>query len=116
MKSVQTISRNLIDRSSIGSSISHCVLKLERNKKDLQQLEKQFGSYIYEPTTYSLFAKSEAIKRSIISLKNNNLELISALKRERDLKIELFEKTLLQIRSFMEIKNSVNEYCKQLRY
>lgn len=93
-----------------------CILKLERTNKDLQQLEKQLMSYVFEPNTYMLFIKSESIRQNLSVLKNTNAELIKTLKRERYLKIELFERTIAQIRSFMEIKNSVDEYSQLLRY
>ena len=43
------------------------------------------------------------------------MELIKALKREKDLKIELFEKTMAQIRSYLEVQKSVEEYSNMLR-
>lgn len=98
------------------TSNTGCILKLERTNKDLQQLEKQLMSYILEPNTYILFIQSESIRQNLNVLKNTNTELIKALKRERYLKVELFEKTIAQIRSFMEIKNSVDEYSQLLRY
>ena|SRR5690606_3454635 len=92
-----------------------CILKLERTNKDLQQLEKQLTSYIFEPNTYMLFIKSESIRQNLRALKNTNAELIKALKREKYLKIELFERTTAQVRSFMEIKSSMEEYSRLLR-
>lgn len=112
MKTAQTISRNLINRPSNN----RCILKLERNNKNLQQLEKQFSSYIYEPTTYLLFTKYQKIRQSLTTLKKNNAELIASLKRERDLKIDLYEKTMLLNRSFLEIQKLFDEYSRQLRY
>lgn len=100
-----------VKTSNIG-----CILKLERTNNDLQQLEKQLMSYIFEPNTYILFIKSESIRQNLSLLRNANTELIKALKRERYFRIELFERTVAQMRSFMEVKNSVDEYCSLLRY
>ncbi|MCK0145830.1 hypothetical protein MWU78_09260 [Arenibacter sp. F26102] len=109
---IRKISKNLINRPSN----SGCILKLERTNNDLQQLEKKMTSYVYEPNTYTLFIKSETLRQTLESLKNTNAELIKALKREKDLKIELFEKTMAQVRSYLELQNSVEEYCNLLRY
>lgn len=107
----KTTNNKLIARTSN----SGCILKLERTNKDLQQLEKQLASYIFEPNTYILFIMSESIRQNLNVLKHANAELIKALKGERYLKIELFEKTIAQIRSFMQIRSSVNEYYRLLR-
>lgn len=112
MKTTQSISRN----QNTELTNSGCIVKLERANKDLQQLERQFTSYIYEPTTYSLFDKSQTIRQSLSSLKDTNAELIATLKREKELKIELFEKTISQIRSFMEVQKSFDDYSRQLRH
>ena len=97
------------------TSNTGCILKLERTNKDLQQLEKQLTSYIFEPNTYVLFIESESIRQNLRVLRTTNMELIKTLKREKYLKIELFERTTAQIRSFMEIKNSMEEYGRLLR-
>ena len=93
-----------------------CILKLERTNKDVQQLEKKLTSYIFEPNTYMLFIKSESIRQNLRLLKSANSELIKILEREKYLRIDLFERTIAQIRSFVEIKSSVDEYSKLLRY
>jgi hypothetical protein len=100
----------------IRLSKTSCILKLERTDKDLHQLEKQLTSYIFEPNTYMLFIKFESIRQNLSTIKKANSELIKALKREKYLGIELFEKTMIQIRSFVEIKSSVDEYSRLLRY
>ncbi|GGW44489.1 hypothetical protein [Arenibacter certesii] len=112
MRTIHSIPGNL----TITPSNSGCILQLERNIEDLHQLEKQFASYIYEPTTYSLFTKSQRIRESLSSLKKSNAELMATLSREKDLKIELFEKTMLQIRSFVDIQKSFDDYCRKIRY
>jgi len=113
---METTEKIINEKSSNRPSNTGCILKLERANKDLQQLEKQLTSYIFEPNTYMLFIKSESIRQNLSLLKNSNNELIKALRREKDLKIELFERTIAQIRSFVEIKSSVDEYSRLLRY
>ncbi|ASO07742.1 hypothetical protein GQ41_1052 [Arenibacter algicola] len=112
METTPKISRNLISRPSNSA----CILKLERTNNDLCQLERKMTSYVCEPNTYNLFIKSETLRQTLQSLKNTNAELIKALKREKDLKIDLFEKTMAQIRSYLEIQKSVEEYSNMLRY
>ena len=112
METTPKISRNLINRPSN----SGCILKLERTNNDLCQLERKMTSYVCEPNTYTLFMKSETLRQTLRSLKNTNAELIKALKREKDLKIELFDKTMVQVRSFLEVQKSVEEYSNMLRY
>jgi len=112
METTPKMSKNLLYRPSK----SGCILKLERTNNDLSHLEKKMTSYVCEPNTYTLFIKSESLRQTLRSLKNSNAELINALKREKDLKIDLFEKTMDQVRSFMEIQKSVEEYSSMLRY
>jgi len=114
METTEKITNN--NKLPAKTSNTGCIIKLERTNKDLQQLEKQLTSYIFEPNTYMLFIKSESIRQNLNVLKNTNAELIKVLKRERYLKIELFEKTITQIRSFMDIKSSMDEYSRLLRY
>ncbi len=112
METTPKMSRNLINRPSK----SGCIQKLERTNNDLSQLERKLTSYVCEPNTYTLFIKSESLRQALSNLKKSNAELIKALKREKDLKIDLFERTIVQIRSFMEIQKSVEEYNSMLRY
>ncbi|RTE52034.1 hypothetical protein EHW67_17705 [Arenibacter aquaticus] len=112
METTPKMSKNLLYRPSK----SGCILKLERTNNDLSYLEKKMTSYVCEPNTYTLFIKSESLRQTLRSLKHANAELIKALKREKDLKIDLFEKTMDQIRSYMELQKSVEEYSSMLRY
>src|SRR5690606_37400333 len=113
---METTEKIINNKLPARTSNTGCILKLERTNKDLQQLEKKLTSYIFEPNTYMLFIKSESIRQNLNALKNTNAELIKALKCESYLKIELFERTIAQIRSFIEIKSSVDEYSQLLRY
>lgn len=113
---METTEKITNDKLPTRLSKTSCILKLERTNKDVQQLEKKLTSYIFEPNTYMLFIKSESIRQNLRLLKNANSELIKTLEREKYLRIDLFERTIAQIRSFVEIKSSVDEYSKLLRY
>ncbi|MDX1362810.1 hypothetical protein [Arenibacter latericius] len=112
MRTVNTLPGNLADRPTNRG----CIETLKRNNRNLKQLERKFTSYIYEPTTYSLFSKSQKIREALSNLKNSNAELITLLNQEGDIKFELFEKTMLQIRSFMEIQKLIDDYSKLVRH
>lgn len=113
---METTERIITNKLSARASNTGCILKLERTGRDLQQLEQKIMSYIFEPNTYILFIKSESIRQNLSALKITNAELITALKCERYLRIELLERTIAQIRSFMNIKSAVDEYSRLLRY
>ncbi len=112
MKTTQATYRNLSTRYTKN----YCIKKLEKNYKALQEMERQFSSYIYEPNTYSLFTKLETIRTSLSNLKKGNAELLANLQKKKALKIQQIHKTKEQIYSFMELKKLFDDYTKQLRY
>ena len=112
MKTTQATYRNLSTRYTKN----YCIKKLEKNYKALQEMERQFSSYIYEPNTYSLFTKLETIRTSLSNLKKGNAELLANLQKKKALKIQQIHKTKEQIYSFMELQKLFDDYTKQLRY
>tara|TARA_R110002049_G_scaffold16732_2_gene66231 strand:+ start:326 stop:664 length:339 start_codon:yes stop_codon:yes gene_type:complete len=105
-------------QSSAGStdiSKSECMLKLQRNTLDLQQLETKMASYVCEPNTYELFNKCQSILHNLRKLKKKNQELIQTVQLRKQLQITELESTIRQVRDFVDLSQSAHEYQKLLR-
>lgn len=100
---------------STDISKSECILKLQRNTLDLQQLETKMASYVCEPNTYELFNKCQSILHNLRKLKQRNQELIQTIQKRKQLQIEEWESTIRQVRDFIDLSQSADDYRKLLR-
>lgn len=61
------------------SSISTSVLSLERNNKDIFQLNRMLRCYRGEPKTYVRFEELAEYKLRLLEFRKSNIEIISAI-------------------------------------
>ena len=87
-----------------------CILRLERNNKDLVQLNSKLSSYMLEPRTYSLFQQIENLRSRMEYLKNTNQEILSILKEPRKSFTDMLDSIKQQLREFTELQQGIDEY------
>ncbi|MCG2461298.1 hypothetical protein K8352_11110 [Flavobacteriaceae bacterium F89] len=88
----------------------NCILKLERNNKELKQLKAKLSSYMVEPRTYSLFQQIEYLRNRMEYLKNTNQEILATLKEPRKSFTDMMDSIKKQFREFTELQKGVDEY------
>ncbi|MGB5819336.1 MAG: hypothetical protein WBG90_07605, partial [Saonia sp.] len=62
-----------------------CIVRMERNNRDLAQLSKKLSCYTCEPRTYSLYERIEVLRNRLDALKNNNSEIIKSLRGHKQM-------------------------------
>src|SRR5690606_8623145 len=92
-----------------------CILRLERNNKDLMQLKDKLSSYMLEPRTYSLFQQIEYLRNRMEYLKNTNQEILYALKEPRKSFADIMDSIKQQFREFYELQQGIDEYINITR-
>lgn len=92
-----------------------CMLRMERNHRDLAQLSKKLNSYICEPRTYSLFERIEILRNRLERLKDSNSEIMTSLKGHKKSLGNQVERIKQQFLEFRELEKSVAEYMAGAR-
>ncbi len=87
-----------------------CILRLERNNKDLTQLKSKLSSYMLEPRTYSLFQQIENLRNRMDYLKRTNQEILSTLREPRKSFADMMDSIKQQLREFTELQEGIDEY------
>src|SRR5690606_11464191 len=106
MKTLPFQNRHLAHNTSRDA----CILRLERNNKDLMQLKNQLSSYMLEPRTYSLFQQIEYLKSRMEYLKNTNQEILASLREPRKSFTDLMDSIKQQFKEFTELQQGVDDY------
>ncbi len=88
----------------------NCIIKLERNNKELKQLKAKLSSYVLEPRTYSLFQQIEYLKSRMEYLKNTNQEILASLREPRKSFTDLMDSIKQQFKEFTELQQGVDDY------
>lgn len=89
---------------------SALVIRLERNQKDLQQLQSKLNSYTCEPRTQSLFERIEILRKGLETLSTTNSEIITSLKGSKLVVQGYMERAKKQLSEFKQLQQSVEEY------
>ncbi len=92
-----------------------CLLRMERNHRDLAQLSKKLNSYICEPRTYTLFERIEILRNRLERLKDNNSEIMASLKGHKKNLGNQVERIKQQFMEFRELEKCVAEYMAGAR-
>jgi hypothetical protein len=86
------------------------IIKLERNSKDLEQLQSKLNRYIYEPKTRDLFERKSVLISQLKRLKRRNLELIIKLKNRKDSLENQFDIIKEQFSEFVILETNIKAY------
>ncbi len=86
------------------------IIRLERNSKDLEQLQSKLNRYIYEPKTKDLFERKSFLLNQLKGLKRKNQELITKLKDRKDLLENQFDSIKEQLSEFVTLENNIKAY------
>jgi len=106
----------LPDRNTVKNLDNNaCILRMERNNRDLVQLGKKLNSYICEPKTYGLFERIELLRSKLEKLKDANSEIMISLRSHRQLLDNQMERIKRQFTEFKELEKLVSEYMAGAR-
>tara|TARA_R110002051_G_scaffold309037_1_gene381396 strand:+ start:3659 stop:4003 length:345 start_codon:yes stop_codon:yes gene_type:complete len=97
------------------SSRSTSVLRLERNNKDLLQLQKMLSCYRCEPKTYERFEELAELKMRLQELRKSNLGIISAIHNGGEFQKGNLGRVRKQLLEFNELQKRVVRYSNPIR-
>ncbi|MEJ1221831.1 hypothetical protein [Sediminicola sp. 1XM1-17] len=98
------------------SSRSTSILRLERNNRDLVQLNKLLCCYRCEPKTYARFEELSELKMRIQELRRSNLEIISGILSEEEHQKVSLGRIRRQLLEFNELQRRVEGYRNPIRF
>ncbi|MDP5230915.1 MAG: hypothetical protein NWQ38_11015 [Cellulophaga sp.] len=88
------------------------IVQLERYSKDMVQLDTTLNSYTYEPRTRDLFERKISLKSKMAQLKQNNTEILNAIKFETSV---MENQILEQVHQILNLKSEFQEYQNSAR-
>ncbi|WP_405414486.1 hypothetical protein [Maribacter sp. Asnod1-A12] len=92
-----------------------CLGKLERCYNTIQQFKTRVDSYMYEPTTITLFETKSYLKNKITKLSESNKKLLEFMKATKDLLPEQYKLVDYHIRETFELEFDFMEYTTKFR-
>lgn len=98
------------------ASRSTSILRLERNNRDLVQLNKMLSCYRCEPKTYERFEELSELKMRIHDLRKSNLEIISAIQNGTQYQRVGLGRIRRQLLEFNELQRRVEAYRNPIRF
>ncbi len=90
-------------------------MRLERNQKELRQLKSTLNCYLYEPRTYSLFERYEALRTRLEVLSKSHSEIIQVIKTPRKSLANCLDMAMEQMNEFAQLQKGVEEYVAGAR-
>lgn len=98
------------------SSRSTSVLRLERNNRDIFQLNRMLCCYRCEPRTYERYEELIALKSRLTQLRKSNLEMIAAITKGEDQPKGRLGRIRTQLLEFNELQRRVVDYRNPVRF
>ncbi len=88
------------------------LIRLQRNRRDLVQLNQKLNSHTCEPCTPSLFEEKQVLRKQLERLRNSNSDLIDSIKHHKRSFDDIGEVVMQQICDFNELRKGVFDYSK----
>jgi len=94
---------------------SMCLGKLERCKNTIEHIKIRVDSYLYEPTTVTLFETKVYLKNKIAKLSGANKKLFDYLRSSKELLPEQNKMVNFHIRETSDLEFDFMEYTLKFR-
>ncbi len=98
------------------SSRSTSVLRLERNNRDIFQLNRMLCCYRCEPRTYERYEELTALKTRLLQLRKSNLEIIADIINGEEPPKGRLGRIRKQLLEFNELQRRVEDYRNPIRF
>ncbi|MDC6388416.1 hypothetical protein PP182_06970 [Maribacter sp. PR1] len=87
-----------------------CLVWLDRSYKDLLQLKRNLGSYLFEPTTSKQFEIKQQLSDSMEALVHRHLELVRLARSGRQLLAKQIEMIKNYVTEAKKLEDRIYEY------